>query len=321
MSTDPADGMPRTLSPGAAFSVLGNETRIDILRALGRSDEALSFTELRNRVGFRQGEQFNYHLDKLIGHFVEKREEGYALREPGHRVIQAVVSGAVTGDPMVEPTTVDWWECPFCGGEVVVEYAQEQLGRYCTECDGLYGDVRIPPTPFERDTYGSLQALHLPPAGVLRRTADDALKTAFIWGYAEWLVAAHDVCPRCSAVVERSIDVCADHDPGQTFCDDCGEQHAIQFETRCTNCRFALSSIASMHLVGAVEVLDFITDHGVNAISDPWDWGWEYEEDVLSTDPLRARITFEIDDEALTLTVDEELSVLDATRKDVADAV
>ncbi|MFB6206666.1 MAG: ArsR/SmtB family transcription factor, partial [Haloglomus sp.] len=89
-------GEPTALSPDEAFGVLGNETRIQILQTLGEADGPLSFTELRDRVGIRQGSQFNYHLDKLVGHFVRKTDDGYELRLAGRRVIYAVLSEAVT---------------------------------------------------------------------------------------------------------------------------------------------------------------------------------------------------------------------------------
>lgn len=306
-----------TVSPEEAFSILGNETRVQILRTLGGGDEPLSFTELRDHVGIRQGGQFNYHLEKLVGHFVAKTDAGYELRQPGRRVVQAVLSGAVTEDPMMPPRPAEWWPCPYCGGQVVVGYQQERVERYCTECEGLWGAVEPRMSPFDTEGYGSLQALHLPPAGTQGRDASEILRAAFIWGYAEWLVAAHDVCPRCSAVVDRTVFVCEDHE-SDGFCTTCGRQNAVSFETRCTNCRFSLSSIVSMHLAASSELLDFVTDHGVNPVCDPWDWGWEYDEDIVATDPLEARFSFTMDDETLTLTVNDELEIVNASREPAA---
>ncbi len=308
------EGDSPMVSPEEAFSVLGNETRIAILQTLGEVDEPLTFTELRDRIGFRQGEQFNYHLEKLVGHFVEKTATGYVLRQPGYRVVQAVLSGAVTREPVMEPTTVDWWSCPYCGGQVVIGYVSEQVHRYCRECEGLRGSASPEEAGFNLAEHGYLDSLYLPPAGVQNRGSSSVLKAAFTWAYAEWLVAANDVCPRCSAVVERSIRVCEEHDPDERFCNQCGHQHAIGFETRCTNCRFTLRSIGSMHVVAATEVIDFISDHGINPISDPWDWGWEYDEEIVSLDPLRATFTFSIDDETLEVTVDQDLTVIDSSR-------
>jgi hypothetical protein len=57
--------------PERAFWLLSDETRINILEALwAASNEPLSFTALRARVGNPNSGQFNYHLGKLKGHFV-----------------------------------------------------------------------------------------------------------------------------------------------------------------------------------------------------------------------------------------------------------
>jgi hypothetical protein len=69
-----------------------------------------------------------------------------------------------------------------------------------------------------------------------------------------------------------------------------------------------------MHLMATTELLAFVTGHGYNPLTEEWVWGWEYEEEVLSTDPFEGRFTFTIDGDALTLTVDEELTVVEATR-------
>lgn len=79
----------RTSDLADVFGLLGNETRIDIVRVLAdhRFETAgrgrLSFSELRSRVGARDAGRFNYHLAKLRGSLVEKTPEGYALTDRG----------------------------------------------------------------------------------------------------------------------------------------------------------------------------------------------------------------------------------------------
>jgi len=53
MTTDADGSESSTLSPDDAFRVLGNETRMEILRALGDADGPLPFSELHDRVGTR----------------------------------------------------------------------------------------------------------------------------------------------------------------------------------------------------------------------------------------------------------------------------
>jgi DNA-binding transcriptional ArsR family regulator len=124
-------------SPTDAFALLGDETRVGILRALGEAAGPLSFSTLRERVGTRDSGRFNYHLDRLVGHFVARTDEGYTLRRVGERVVVAVQSGSVTATPELGPTLVDE-SCPFCGAQVGVHYREERLGVFCTECAGAY---------------------------------------------------------------------------------------------------------------------------------------------------------------------------------------
>lgn len=120
-ASDTGDDTP-DLSPDEAFVALGDETRIQALQVLGRSESPLSFTDLRKRVGMSDPGQFNYHLDNLRGHFVRQVGDDYALRESGSRVVQAVLSGSVTGSTVLEPTSLQA-PCPYCE-PMTVEFAR-----------------------------------------------------------------------------------------------------------------------------------------------------------------------------------------------------
>jgi hypothetical protein len=127
MSTG-TDERDTPLAPDEAFAALGNETRMEILRTLGDADEPLTFSELRDRVGMADSGQFNYHLGKLGEHFVGGTEDGYRLQRAGKRVVEAVLSGAVTGAPVVEPTETDD-ACLYCGAPTTVSYREGMLAR------------------------------------------------------------------------------------------------------------------------------------------------------------------------------------------------
>ncbi|WP_265110136.1 ArsR/SmtB family transcription factor [Halosolutus halophilus] len=101
-----------TEDPTDALEVLGNETRIAILRALAEVDEPLSFSELRERVGIRDSGKFNYHLTRLCEYFVRETDGGYELGPAGTRLIANVEP---TGTPL-ETTSTDG-PCPVCGDE------------------------------------------------------------------------------------------------------------------------------------------------------------------------------------------------------------
>lgn len=199
--TTEADTGDTTLAPDDAFAVLGNETRMDILQELGEADGPLSFSELRHRVGVRDSGQFNYHLNKLVGHFIENSDQGYDLRQAGRRVIEAVLSGAVTEAPVVERTQIDW-TCHYCGApSLTMNYRQEQVGTYCSQCEGTYqgsSEATEGALPAEQDRLGYTD---LPPAGVHGRTPKEVLETALTWYHSEMVTVSRGICPRCSGPV------------------------------------------------------------------------------------------------------------------------
>lgn len=301
------------LSADEAFAVLANETRVRILQALGGADGAMSFTELRQAVGLRQGGRFNYHLDKLVGHFVGKNDDGYTLRKAGRRVVEAVLSGAVTDDAVIEPVEIDF-DCRLCGAPVELGFGHERVELYCTECPGHYERSEKPRESIADGDRGVLGGFNLPAAGVRGRTAAEVLRAASLWGHLEALSAAKGVCPRCSGVVERSVRVCDDHDVGEDLCPACDRRHAVQVRSRCRNCIYELDGMAVNQLVASADLRSFVADQGIDPLADGVEWGWEYDEEVLATDPLSVRFTFTVEGESITLTVDEELAVVDVTR-------
>jgi len=315
-----------TPSPDDAFAALGNETRLAILRALGDADEPLPFSALYDRVDVSDSGQFNYHLDKLAGHFVRQSDAGYELARPGSRVVEAVLSGAVTDTPVLEATEVDH-PCPFCGAPVEVTFRDERVELYCTECAGNYGEgaTAVPgeDTPETADSgYGYLGYHPLPPAGVQGRDAEAVLGAAMTWGHLELMSAAGGVCPRCSAPLDRELRACDDHDASDGLCPACGNRHAVVVDLTCTNCIYDESGSAIIGLTGVTPLLAFLTARGYDPITpDPGTHATvsralnDYEETVLSTDPLRVRFVVTVDGDELALTVDADLDVVEAVER------
>ncbi len=305
MSNAGEDEGSETLSPDKAFAVLGNETRIAILRALGEATEPLGFTELRKRVGLRQGAQFNYHLDRLVGHFVRKSDAGYELRESGKRVIEAVLSGAVTDDPAIAPTQIDM-PCTYCGEPIEISYRQDWLETYCTECEGAYAWKSR--ESIDETRRGHLGGALLPAAGVIDRTPEEAFIAALSWGHLRMLAIATGFCPACSASLDRSWAVCEAHDSTDGICEACDQRFAIRIHTDCPNCIHRSEGIFINGLVANTEVQAFLMKHGINLLqptSNPW-WAFEFDEEVLSTDPLRARFTISVGEDELVLSLDDD---------------
>ncbi len=304
----------KRLAPGDAFATLGNENRMAILRALGEDRGTLSFSALYDRVDVADSSQFNYHLDRMVGHFVERTEDGYRLAGAGRRVVEAVLSGAVTERPALERTTVEE-ACPSCGAPVAIEWQESGVGVFCSECAGRYGRERC-----SRDTdAGYLGRYPFPPAGLRNRDAEEVLEAAWTWANLEILALASGLCPRCSATVGWETELCEDHDADEGLCGTCDGRYALTARVTCTNCILETGGEPVVGLVAETELLALLTGHGLNPVSPVSVHRVEaihgdYEETVLSREPLRVRYTFAVGNERVSLTVDDDLSVVGSRR-------
>lgn len=305
------------LPPDDAFAVLGNGTRMDILRTLGAAGEPLRFSTLRERAGVKDSGQFNYHLDKLVGHFVRETDDGYTLRRAGQRVIESVLSGAVTETPVIESTPIDE-PCYLCGGVVQVRYYEERLESYCTECAGQFGERNRTGEWAGESESGYLGYHPLPPSGVKGRTPNEVHRAAWVWGNLEILSLASGLCPRCSARVETSLDVCENHDPSDGLCPECDREQVLNIVFACTNCIYEAGGSIVLVLLANRDLLDFTIRHGLNPVHPESTAAVNVlhsslDEDVRSVDPFEAELTFSYDGDQLTFTIDEDLNVATVT--------
>ena len=320
MTTD--ESQVSKLSPDEAFALVTDETRLEILRTLSETDEPLAFSTLFERSEYDTMSNFSYHLDKLEGHFISRTDEGYAIRQTGRRVVEAVISGTVTDDPVVERTCTDR-ECPLCSAPIEVSYQQERIELYCTECPGF---VRHEESGEQfAAEFGALGHIYLPPAGVQGRTPTEMKDAADVWSNLELLGTSAGVCSRCSGRIEHSVTVCEEHDVSEGVCDCCDRRYAVLFEVECSTCHYNTSGIPNLCLLAETELLAFLTDHGLNPLVPetreraPGALA-NYEEEVFSLDPFKAAFTFTIDDDGITLTIDEDVSVVNVTRNGAPDA-
>ena len=301
-------------SPDEAFSALGNETRVQILREFGAADDPLAFSEVYDRVDLTDSAQFNYHLDKLLGHFVHKVDEQYALARPGERIIEAIHSGAVTDDPQLERTAVDQ-HCSDCDRDLAIQWRNGSVEVFCATCesrwDQPWGRVGGPESVGE----GYLGRLPFPPAGLENRSPTDIYRSAQTWVDLELAAVSAGLCPRCSATVDRNLYVCEDHDDAGR-CSTCGKLFAVTLVATCTNCIYSAGTGALWGLLGSPELLTYLFDHDLNPF-DPEQPNRldtvlnEYEERILATDPLEFEFVVDAGSEPLTLHVDDQLNILE----------
>jgi len=304
------------------FTLLGDETRLAILLALWEAYEphtehnAVSFSELRERVGLRQGTQFNYHLDKLVGRFVRKTDDGYELRRPARKLVQSIIAGTGIEEVRFEPTEIDA-SCEFCGASTAITYENSYVYQVCTNCRGEAA-------PGEAHPSGLLIAWTFEPTGVSDRTAEELFAASTIKNLSRIGLRFENVCPECSGRVEWSLDICEDHDPASDgVCPHCGSAQAIIARETCSVCKSSGRGSPGIKVLLHPAVIAFYYDHGIEigftgttAVTDVirmLELVEAFEEEVVSQDPPRVRVTASCDDDELRLLLDERLNVIDTT--------
>lgn len=294
-----------------AFEVMGSETRLAIMLALWQvidpgpppSDPALSFSDLRERVGIRHGQNFNYHLDRLEGQYVRKTDAGYVLTPRARRIVRTVLAGTLIDQSSFEGGPIDQ-ECPRCGATVVMDYDDVLVGR-CTGCEGADGDGTI----WHTDEY--------PPAGLDGRTPREVHRSAELLRAHRLLSMREGVCPTCAGSVTGSLYVCPDHQAADgTACERCGLTHESQVHLSCDVCKYQTNAHPEWFATVIPAVRGFFHDHGIDILSRE---GGEPPSDakgfeVLSAEPSRVRLQVDLDGDHLEVILDEEASVVDVTR-------
>ncbi|MBP1986894.1 winged helix-turn-helix domain-containing protein [Halolamina salifodinae] len=278
------------VEPADAFGLVANETRISILEALWTAEgETVRFSELRETVGMRDSAQFNYHLDKLTDQFVRKVEAGYQLRHAGEKVVQAVLAGSFTEHPTIEPIDVDD-PCVQCGAELQAVYDDEQLSIQCPDCGYGHGEYAFPP-------------------GGLTDRDDEEILAAFDQRVRHLHCLAKDgVCPECSGRMETTVE----------RADACCVGSSLTATHRCSQCNHQLCSAVGLALLDDSEVVGFHREHGVSLSERPyWTLSWCVSDEAIELageEPQRFEVAIEQGGETLTVTLDDDLSVLETSR-------
>jgi uncharacterized protein with PIN domain len=289
-----------SISMEEAISILGEQTRMEIIVELGKAwdehhhqQQKLRFSELMNAVGLSDSGQFNYHLDKLIGSFVAKSDDGYWLPNPGMKLYRLIVSGTVTERGMREDIDVD--DCPSCGGTVRATYRDDNaLVFSCDDCTTGYAVI-----PFS-------------PRGFTNRTDDDALQAAFRSFYSELRLARQGICPACDGDVETKLV-----DELNERLDSLSVSSVIS-SLKCSVCNnYYYSDLSSVALT-TDEVRRFLIDNGLEPplVREWHDVTVAADESVtvVEKDPLRVEITFAVKDEAIEVTFDSDHQVVNSIR-------
>ncbi|MFB6139637.1 MAG: winged helix-turn-helix domain-containing protein [Halosimplex sp.] len=292
--TDDSDG-PADTEPEDAFALIGDETRAGILRALGEDPhEGVSFSELRERVDPEiDSGQFNYHLSKLVGQFVDRGEEGYTMRAEGLALYRLIRAGSVNRRASLDPFDAGF-DCHFCGTGVEGSYADGAFELRCPGCDHVYSHT------------------HVPPRAVEAGDAEDLLDRVARYNRHEMFAHARGVCPTCVNALETGFV------PGEEVWIEGSESLDVFVRTACDHCGARYYMSVGLALLSHPEVVSFFRDRGVD-LSDRrhWELEWAMTDrhlTVRSTDPWEVALSIPCEDETLELVVDDSLTVVEATR-------
>ena len=280
------------IEPEAAFSVLADGSRLDILHALYEADgQTATFSELRDAVGMADSGKFNYHLGKLRGRFVRKTNDEYELRSAGRNVVGALLSGAYTMAGSIDPLVLED-PCPACAGELTFDYADERVHIECAACP-FQSTFPVPPGAF---------ADH--PVERFPSVADRYVRTLLTQSRSGF-------CSQCYGHVEptlRPFDELGWLDSYPDF----GDVVAVVYD--CDRCRNSTQINLATFMLDHPEVGAFHHERNVDVRDVPiWQMGavdGEPQSAMIDDASGVAKVTYAVDGDRLTLTVDERLDVV-----------
>lgn len=304
-----------------AFELLGDETRLAILLALWEAydpravENSVPFSTLFDRVSVSDSGTFTYHLDKLVGRFVEATDGGYRLRNSGLKVVRAVIAGAGLEEQELPATEIPR-TCYHCDSPVELSYEDERLYQICAECEGHVG-----PDSTERAPEGTLMVYdNFNPAGLANRTPGEVFVAGTIEYHRAVTLLIRGVCPECSGPVDESLHICESHVASEgELCPNCNTWNEARVSYVCSVCKYSGSYPAWTAVFDHPAVVSFYYEHGFDmtfGLDDPEDCGraWDRlvrEQSLVSTDPVRILVTVPCDGDVLHLTLDETLDVID----------
>ncbi|KZN25170.1 hypothetical protein A4G99_01195 [Haladaptatus sp. R4] len=290
------DVIVKRLPREEAFEVLAHETRLGVLDALNEADEPLPFEELRTRVGVDDPGQFNYHLGKLVGHFVEKGDDGYELSEAGLRVVGAVLSGGYTSTLDAEPIPMDT-ACMNCGAPMEARFRDAGITIGCTDCTMDFMNANVP-------------------AGALEGWSREDVPSVVDRWMKRYLAALdHGFCDFCDGRIERNV-----YTPDDEIAPEWVQGN--RFEARvifsCHRCTHQADSMIP-YLIPIHPAIDsFHFEHGINVRETPmWELDWLHPgiTTLTSEDPIRLEIPVTLDSETRTFVFDADLDFVTTREK------
>lgn len=286
-------------SSADVFGLVGNEIRADIIRVFGdarveeRHPPVLTFSELRSRTDTTiDSSRFNYHLQQLVGHYLERVDEGYRMRPPGRALYQTIRAGTFEGDQTVHLGDAGF-TCHYCETMVEASIDAGNVVVRCPECEYVYAIAGAPPGAGED---GSV---------------DLAQIGAFY--HHRHLAFARGICVTCGN--EPGLELVR---PGGLPFSDADRQKVYVYRS-CENCGDQRHLSLGTALAPNPAVTAFCLDHGVDVLSTPlWELTFAATDrfvTVHSSDPWEVALEITYDDDTLELVVDGELNIVEQNHR------
>lgn len=277
------------------IELVSHDVRAEILLALAERmqesprDQTLRFAELRDSVGHDDPGNFNYHLKRLQGNLVDKREDGYRLSDIGHHFVALLVSGSFDPEASREFPDVET-SCPICTEPATVTYED---GMLRTSCDNGHSSM-LNVGPELLDSYSVSETLNI----AFRRTLWEVKSTM------------SGICPYCEG---KTVATVSRFQEGPI---------PVLYEWTCNRCGVFTQNSPSGCILFQPAVVSFCYQHDIDIFQRAWDMMVQNVEtgSVVSEDPLRVQVGISVDQNRLVLTLDESATVVDVSRTSEAPA-
>jgi DNA-binding transcriptional ArsR family regulator len=267
-----------------AFALVGDETRVAILRALAAARREggtpIGFADLRRRVGMRDSGNFNYHVDRLVGSLVEREADGYRLTYAGESLVGTLLAGTHESHRL-EVDASD--PCPYCGTGLSGTFEDGVLHLTCES--GHYFEAYVPPgAAAERSTEALLSL------------AGRTLRTHVAYAF-------DGVCPFCYGSVSLAPEP-ADRDYGP----------GVIYRGGCERCGHEFAAPPELAAIDHPAVVAFYHERGQDVTGRaPWALDLGTVDATRSTDPTGVTLTLTYDGATLAIHLDGTGDVLRVT--------
>lgn len=314
----PRDEADRThLVPTEAFGLLAHDTRMAALQVLWEAGEPLRFSEIADRADISDTGNFNYHLGELVGHFVRKVGEQYALTRSGRQAMTAVLAGDITERHTLGPARIDA-PCPYCGADVLLSHEADDLRVLCSSCEGTFRGKRATKDTRQPSPAGTITTLPFPPGGIRDRELVGVLEAALTRMVSRNQQIANGVCPDCGGLVELTLTACPEHDD-EGVCEACGSRFAGLRVFSCRTCGRTQGGLLALLVLVDPVFHAYFSERGFDFLNPTWREvvaALNMDERVHQVDPLEYEAIWVVDGETLSMHVDGEREAVDLARDD-----